>query len=610
MPQANSMPSSKKRPPPPSAPAAGVGARKRLAPETEVVAGQLVWAKMKTHAVAAPPNYSFFGFPAKMAPDDDEKFKAEAKKRLVVCSGDNTHNCMEPENLQDFRENLDQRRKQNEGKNASCRQTWDKVLAALPTPPWGPPPALAAKDGGGDAADEAVPMDRASGESAGINVGNAKDVSSRKRKNSGQECPSSPARTEAEDEQARLDNTWVEIVSALQGHTADTCSKRFGRLMPKSAETQAAAGWEDVSQRSASEPTVASSPVASKQPGVVVLGSALDDAPAFFFAVGELTTCVKCPQQLMAPVRCNVLICPKCKAPNTKASRVRPGGGAAGGKRPGPAQSAAEEPEIKQEPWILELRSTNSQPNKQPPASQAASASADIDPALLGVADLELSIKEEESFMQSPPSRSTEAVHVSSECWSKSSESEAEHRSNSSPEGFSSGMGSDAGPQRTSAPAIARQSAKSRKLTWEECEYDLSRSRFFIGIQIFARGLNAAALADMVLMVDDTDKLKPRPLTIQDLALEYIFRESGSTTHKLRRRKAGSDRWVNSGGVAGATFEPGLQRLRCRYGHVSFGGGGSSQIKMRFVRPPSEKSTPCLPAASPIQSFWLPRCVG
>ena len=114
-------------------------------------------------------------------------------------------------------------------------------------------------------------------------------------------------------EQARLGNKWVEIMSALQGRSADTCSKRFGRLMAKSAETQAAAGREDVSQRSASELTVASGPVASNQPGVVVLDSALDDSRAFFFAMGELTTCAKCPQRLKAPARCNVLTCPKCR---------------------------------------------------------------------------------------------------------------------------------------------------------------------------------------------------------------------------------------------------------------------------------------------------------
>ena len=73
---------------------------------------------------------------------------------------------MEPKNLQDFRDNLDQRRKENEGKNAPCRQIWDKVLAALPTPPRGPPPTLEAKDGGGDAAAEAVPIDRAADASA------------------------------------------------------------------------------------------------------------------------------------------------------------------------------------------------------------------------------------------------------------------------------------------------------------------------------------------------------------------------------------------------------------------------------------------------------------
>ena len=210
---------------------------------------------------------------------------------------------------------------------------------------------------------------------------------------------------------------------------------------------------------------------------------------------------------------------------------------------------------------------------------------------------------------------------VSSEYGSETSDSESEHRSDSSSEseGYSnsSGMGSEIStvlPRPVAAASTATtqllRSALKRKLTWDECAYALSPFRFFITIQVFCPVAKCNSPADMALMVDDTDKLKPRPLMIHDTAVEYIFRESGS---KLSRRKAGSDRWVNSGGVAGATIEPGLQRLRCRYGRVSIGGAGSSQNKMPFVRQPPSATPSELPASQqrgPIQSFWLPRFVG
>ena len=67
-------------------------------------------------------------------------------------------------------------------------------------------------------------------------------------------------------------------------------------------------------------------------------------------------------------------------------------------------------------------------------------------------------------------------------------------------------------------------------------------------------------MAKTVPLLADFQPLQ-RPHSIEDPTVTCIFRESARV-----RRKAGADKWVNSGGVAGATIEPGLGRLRCRYG--------------------------------------------